>query len=587
MRNGVGEFKGDGVGEFKGEALNEAVPQVESACRSEPADLTQYPKDKIDAQGPSITIGDLHGNALKFIYFLAKYNVLKITEEQYNVLQNIYNSKNELTAEDFAQFEDILKNAECDKTKLVRLIGDTLADRGRNDYLTLLVYQCLANKGVDFELLLSNHDMEFFEAYFKSDYNPYLSFLHAPPSPNRPISQVQSLVGLHQSLETNVVNKETIESMVKTVILPRCKLVSCETGHNNVTIYSHAPITVGTVEQLADKFEIEQDCQTVEGTITTVAAINERFLETFNSENFSMLYTDDESFAAASPMADPAKVNNPVLKCIWARKLDPKDARTNKRGYGVSFVHGHTGPGAADIFKSYWNPKKIIDLQGAKYFNLDSYCGREDLKDEIKRGKDALVVYESPKGTLTEVQHKALEIINQLGDFKAKKDVIDSIGNNVNFSRMVPAINIDVNAIVDRLPESPRKKTATNLAPVFKQDVFKALADFYNNKEAQGDANQLRTSIQAAQEKFVGGVDGAPGLADDRTRWSAGRRYFMKAVTNFCSYILVVAVVGIYLHVRHKRKTGNHLFFKSTESMQRVKALDKDIIEEATATPAA
>ena len=48
-----------------------------------------------------VTIGDMHGNTLKFIYFLIKFNVIDMEASDYIKIDAIYNKEvNELTKED-------------------------------------------------------------------------------------------------------------------------------------------------------------------------------------------------------------------------------------------------------------------------------------------------------------------------------------------------------------------------------------------------------------------------------------------------------------------------------------------------------
>ena len=119
-----------------------------------------------------LTIGDLHGNALKLIYFLVRQNVLVIEPENYAEIVVIY-KKNELRKIDLERFNSILTNIIVQAVGTVRLIGDEVADRGTNDYFTLKLLNMLQSKGVPVEVLISNHGVEFVEACEKkSDFIP-------------------------------------------------------------------------------------------------------------------------------------------------------------------------------------------------------------------------------------------------------------------------------------------------------------------------------------------------------------------------------------------------------------------------------
>jgi len=86
----------------------------------------------------------------------------------YQTLVSIYEKDtNDLTRQDLDSFDEIVfsrtqVNAEAG---LHRLIGDTVSDRGENDYFTLRVMTLLHQKKVPREELRSNHGAELVLAY--------------------------------------------------------------------------------------------------------------------------------------------------------------------------------------------------------------------------------------------------------------------------------------------------------------------------------------------------------------------------------------------------------------------------------------
>lgn len=95
----------------------------------EQADLSKLPT--VDSQhrgglGSEITIGDLHGNAMKLIYMLAKHDIASnLTQELYTELVNIYNVPvHNLTKDNLLNFKHILNKIDFKSGALVRLIGD-------------------------------------------------------------------------------------------------------------------------------------------------------------------------------------------------------------------------------------------------------------------------------------------------------------------------------------------------------------------------------------------------------------------------------------------------------------------------------
>lgn len=123
------------------------------------ANLKQYPRE-INSYPPGveITIGDLHGNALKLLYFLIRNDVIKIDKEDYKLFVTIYQKNpNELTTKDLSFFQIIVNSAEINTQHKIRFLGDDLCDRGMNDYYTLVIYKKLDQANVPFEVILSNH----------------------------------------------------------------------------------------------------------------------------------------------------------------------------------------------------------------------------------------------------------------------------------------------------------------------------------------------------------------------------------------------------------------------------------------------
>lgn len=144
--------------------------------------LMEYPTLCTQAVDPAreITLGDLHGNALKLVWFLIREGFVDtgengMTEKKYLKLAKAWYMGNTTS------FNEIIQDALhiLPGTGTLRLIGDELADRGIDDSLTLCILEKLSEscsdsadekqeKGVtDFhlEILFSNHSHFFFDWY--------------------------------------------------------------------------------------------------------------------------------------------------------------------------------------------------------------------------------------------------------------------------------------------------------------------------------------------------------------------------------------------------------------------------------------
>ena len=108
-------------------------------------DIRVFPKcDKthLNDKTAEFTIGDMHGSALKLLFFLTRQNVLKLSKDDYATITEIFlrgENVDRITAADLAKFKEILARTKVDRNGKVRLLGDLLADRGANDYFTLKI----------------------------------------------------------------------------------------------------------------------------------------------------------------------------------------------------------------------------------------------------------------------------------------------------------------------------------------------------------------------------------------------------------------------------------------------------------------
>lgn len=113
------------------------------------------------------TVGDLHANFVKLIYVLIRNGVCQLSTPKYNELVALYEQKPPLTKQQLQQFRNIIDRDLhiIDTSILVRLIGDIIADRGRNDYFVLKILSKLKQAKVPLSILMSNHDQTFLTAY--------------------------------------------------------------------------------------------------------------------------------------------------------------------------------------------------------------------------------------------------------------------------------------------------------------------------------------------------------------------------------------------------------------------------------------
>jgi hypothetical protein len=302
----------------------------------ESADLDTLPKG--NEQYPAdiknqLTIGDLHGNALKLIYFLVRQNVLVIKPGDYAEIVDIY-KKNELEKKDLKRFNSILTKIKIQPVGTVRLIGDEVADRGMNDYFTLKVLNMLQSKGVPIEIIISNHGVEFVEACeTKSNFIP----------PRLGQEHAGSIFALQKLIDKGLVTRREALQMAHDGYKSFLRALSYTLSEDKtkITIYSHAGIGLNTIKALAEKLGLTYSDETAEELAQTINNINIAFQKHVENKTVNTLYKNEIMQAGYEGV--PINQNeNPFEFLMWNRCYDNIE-RPEKhiKGYSIDFVHGH------------------------------------------------------------------------------------------------------------------------------------------------------------------------------------------------------------------------------------------------------
>ena len=207
----------------------------------------------------------------------------------------------------------------------IRIISDELADRGSNDYFTLKIFEKLHNNQVPFEIQLSNHGIEFIDAYETEHYIANNRYLAA--------KYIRSLRGLAFFIQAGLVEREEIIKIVRQTYQPHLKLIgySFDQTNNSIIIYSHAGIGLKNIEALAEQFDVEYQDKNAEELANTLNEINATFQCYVQADSVNILY-DKKNY-------DIKK--NPLLFSIWNRKYKDLDRHQTHNNYTLKFVHGH------------------------------------------------------------------------------------------------------------------------------------------------------------------------------------------------------------------------------------------------------
>lgn len=331
-------------------------------------DLNQFPTTKIANKSTHISLGDLHGNALKLIYTLVEENILELNEEQYHSLRAIYNTPvDALTQSDLETFQELIDQAKVNTKKALLLIGDDLADRGNNDWFTLIVLQKLQQSGLDIEVLLSNHSAEFLRDYELIRFTGTHSLLVTATE-----NQAQSLTNLHRLISRGLIDEEKVRDLVKTSYKPMVKAISYTRAEDgSLTLFTHAPVGLETIKALSAKWGLAYSDATPEELMHSIDAINEQVQHLF-SEGRLADEIDNEGGWGEPSLSIPPKTHS-LTRLIWNRAIGAELDMETKGRFAVNFVHGHIGPGSV---------KDCYGDELPQHTNLDNYFGKTTRDDK-------------------------------------------------------------------------------------------------------------------------------------------------------------------------------------------------------------
>lgn len=468
--------------------------------------------------GTQITIGDLHGNAMKLMFMLVKHGILEnINDDQYNRLVEIYKTPIlKLTKALLDEFNDILSTITFNNHSLVRLIGDELADRGNNDYFTLKILEKLHQHHVPVEILVSNHGIEFIEASEKQDnfHAPMLQSNHAQSMENLQILVEKSMVTRAEILEiTNECYKPTLKAIS----------YSFSEDQNEITIYSHAGIGLNTIQNLAKKLKVKyQDSNAIE-LAQTIDKINAKFQKHVQEKTLNRLYTREQIAAAYWGYTE---ANAPLVFLMWNRSYESIDRPDDYQGYKINFAHGHDDR----------------DETKENIYNLDNHLGKMQNMNEGFYS----VLYSQ---------------VGQIECVIAPEELEEIDGQEPVRNPAKPCINPLLEKIQTKAQELQNR--GHSRAAECARNLYASISEQYkqlNNKEI--DVQAFQTNCNAA-------ITIARPELEKHRGWK-------QILGNLALAILGLGVFYVIGGCINKAVTGNFLFFK-TDSAHQIDQLEQSI----------
>lgn len=392
-------------------------------------DIYEFPDRNIPLQG-DLTIGDLHGNALKFINALLTHGIIKFKDnaaqiDNYKILAQIYTRlgtlveqiindqdnedlKNEITLL-HRSFQNIFAELECiDNKKLIRLLGDVFADRGSSSALMLMIYELAFKSNLEITTIMSDHDLEFISAY----YNLKQNNIFENPYPVIDNTHKVSIFGISTLLETNQISKEALIDIVEECYIPTLKLIDYTlTQDGGIRIFTHAPVKFNIIRYMAEKLKISYNDETPFHLADVITKINAEFQERLKEGRIGELFPElleNGKLLFPSALNDTQNTENqPVLQrlfpklyqdrlikkfpfwyLIWNRftpDLDNIEQRPNEyKGYVIYYAHGH------DPYQSKFRFVTNLDSMGGKISQNSQSDMLEKYNQKLRNEQEAL-----------------------------------------------------------------------------------------------------------------------------------------------------------------------------------------------------
>jgi hypothetical protein len=391
----------------------------------ETVDIYQFPVDVLPKSESytQITIGDLHANAIKLLFMLVKHRIAThINEDDYTRLVAIYRmSVHSLTQQDLHEFNHILSKIQFNTNYFIRLIGDDLADRGNNDYFTLKILEKLHEHAVPFEILISNHSIEFIEAC-------ELQHHFYPPMLARN-EHALSMGNLQLLIEKQLVTRDDILAIINNTYNRALRAISYALSDNkqDMIIYSHAGIGLNTIENLSLKLGIIFKKETMDELAHTIDAINQQFQQYVQQKKVHRLYSR-ASMQEAYRYTDCDLSHAPFECILWNRCYQNLD-----RPYDINFVHGHDfiTPMEQNVYvldnvlgKQRNAAGQLQEMNQGEYRVLLSWNDRVNERVELYSNNHCMLHYQNQ--TLI-FQHRLFDIQISMWIHQAKTEIIGKI----------------------------------------------------------------------------------------------------------------------------------------------------------------
>lgn len=222
-----------------------------------------------------IAVGDAHGNFLGMIQKMRKLGMIHMEAREYTLLREQVDIHNALMSArrgaDEAELKSVVATIKTQLTKITpgknankRMVwlGDVLADRGPNDYFSLLLLKQVKDVGVNSNITFSNHDLVFFQNWRRSYHTG--------------MSSTASYHNLHALMLAGVVESTDVDDLLRDAYFPQLNLINYTLRPDGkMVLYPHSSVPSIFYREIAAELGVKFSVASVAAFAESIDRINE------------------------------------------------------------------------------------------------------------------------------------------------------------------------------------------------------------------------------------------------------------------------------------------------------------------------
>ena len=304
----------------------------------------------VSSSHSKVVLGDLHGNALKLLHFLIKYNVIlpMSDPDDYTFFVDVYfGYENDNLHCDFQEIKRLIYALEVNPfAPDLLFLGDELADRGKNDIYMLWFFHKLDIAGIKYEIIQSNHGIEFAIAHEKvlREEMKGCKYLYYPVGLRAEFAC--SMLHMSNSITSEDIQQADVNTLVN-VHQTHQKLLSYSltADATDITLFTHAPADYTIIKPLADLLHTPYFDATPTELACSIDNINDAYLTRLKMRQLHTIFDPAAISLITAPEPSPKlQARYPLLYLLWNRDIRPTHlarSQVHPSGYPIAYCHGH------------------------------------------------------------------------------------------------------------------------------------------------------------------------------------------------------------------------------------------------------